>query len=176
MTLKYVTSVCWLTCWMHPPALQLVYIQFAVCESSTHTACIIQLSYMLLRERFEPSEGISFQPHATFPVPQYVEAISSRQSELDSHIAQGYKTALTEERRRYCFLVDRQCAVAKSNNTYHTKVRYIHLQPLPSHPAFAKPLFVFVCTSNFVFYSWLTDNSVANWVALSPHSKKVLNS
>ncbi|KAM9463245.1 BAR/IMD domain-containing adapter protein 2 isoform 5-T5 [Clarias gariepinus] len=52
---------------------------------------------------------------------QYVEAISSRQSELDSHIAEGYKNALTEERRRYCFLVDRQCALAKSANTYHTK-------------------------------------------------------
>ncbi|XP_058262882.1 brain-specific angiogenesis inhibitor 1-associated protein 2-like protein 1 isoform X7 [Hemibagrus wyckioides] len=61
---------------------------------------------------------------------QYVEAISSRQSELDSHIAEGYKNALTEERRRYCFLVDRQCAVAKSTNTYHTK-RMMGMESVP---------------------------------------------
>lgn len=64
--------------------------------------------------------------HATFPVPQYVETISSKQNELDNYISESYKNALSEERRRYCFLVDRQCAVAKTNNTYHTKVR-IHV-------------------------------------------------
>ncbi|XP_062858954.1 brain-specific angiogenesis inhibitor 1-associated protein 2 isoform X1 [Trichomycterus rosablanca] len=62
---------------------------------------------------------------------QYVEAISSRQSELDSHIAEGYKTALTEERRRYCFLVDRQCAMAKSNSVYHTKGKDLLMQKIP---------------------------------------------
>ncbi|XP_027018943.1 brain-specific angiogenesis inhibitor 1-associated protein 2-like protein 1 isoform X8 [Tachysurus fulvidraco] len=61
---------------------------------------------------------------------QYVEAISSRQSELDSHIAEGYKNALTEERRRYCFLVDRQCALAKSTSTYHTK-RMMGMESVP---------------------------------------------
>lgn len=54
--------------------------------------------------------------------PQYVEAISSKQTELDNYIAEGYKNALSEERRRYCFLVDRQCAVAKNSSSYHTKV------------------------------------------------------
>ncbi|XP_046710145.1 brain-specific angiogenesis inhibitor 1-associated protein 2 isoform X13 [Silurus meridionalis] len=61
---------------------------------------------------------------------QYVEAISSKQSELDHHIAEGYKNALTEERRRFCFLVDRQCAVAKSSNTYHTK-RMMGMESVP---------------------------------------------
>uniref|UniRef100_A0A673BIZ1 BAR/IMD domain containing adaptor protein 2 n=1 Tax=Sphaeramia orbicularis TaxID=375764 RepID=A0A673BIZ1_9TELE len=37
------------------------------------------------------------------------------------YIAEGYKNALSEERRRYCFLVDRQCAVAKNSSTYHNK-------------------------------------------------------
>lgn len=64
--------------------------------------------------------------HATLPVPQYVETISSKQNELDNYIAESYKNALSEERRRYCFLVDRQCAVAKSSTTYHNKVR-IHI-------------------------------------------------
>ncbi len=29
-----------------------------------------------------------------------------------------------KSRRRYCFLVDRQCAVAKASSAYHTKVRF----------------------------------------------------
>ncbi|XP_035389659.1 brain-specific angiogenesis inhibitor 1-associated protein 2 isoform X6 [Electrophorus electricus] len=62
---------------------------------------------------------------------QYVEAISNKQSELDSHIAEGYKSALSEERRRYCFLVDRQCAVAKSSNSYHSKGKDLLTQKIP---------------------------------------------
>ena len=53
---------------------------------------------------------------------QYVETISSKQSDLDQYTAEGYKNALSEERRRYCFLVDRQCAVAKNSSSYHSKV------------------------------------------------------
>lgn len=53
---------------------------------------------------------------------KFVETISSKQTELDTFIAEGYKTALSEERRRYCFLVDRQCAVAKNSSAYHGKV------------------------------------------------------
>lgn len=52
-----------------------------------------------------------------------METINTKQGELDTFIAEGYKTALSEERRRYCFLVDRQCAVAKNSSAYHGKVR-----------------------------------------------------
>ncbi|XP_018612876.1 brain-specific angiogenesis inhibitor 1-associated protein 2a isoform X3 [Scleropages formosus] len=62
---------------------------------------------------------------------QYVETISSKQSDLDGYIAEGYKTALSEERRRYCFLVDRQCAVAKHNNAYHGKGKDLLTQKIP---------------------------------------------
>uniref|UniRef100_A0A673FQW2 BAR/IMD domain-containing adapter protein 2 n=1 Tax=Sinocyclocheilus rhinocerous TaxID=307959 RepID=A0A673FQW2_9TELE len=62
---------------------------------------------------------------------QYVETISSKQSELDSFIAEGYKTALSEERRRYCFLVDRQCAVAKNSSAYHGKGKDLLTQKIP---------------------------------------------
>ncbi|XP_076855515.1 BAR/IMD domain-containing adapter protein 2 isoform X2 [Brachyhypopomus gauderio] len=62
---------------------------------------------------------------------QYVEAISNKQSELDTHIAEGYRNALSEERRRYCFLVDRQCAVAKSSSSYHTKGKDLLTQKIP---------------------------------------------
>uniref|UniRef100_A0A3Q3GRJ2 BAR/IMD domain-containing adapter protein 2 n=1 Tax=Labrus bergylta TaxID=56723 RepID=A0A3Q3GRJ2_9LABR len=62
---------------------------------------------------------------------QYVEAISNKQSELDNYIAEGYKNALSEERRRYCFLVDRQCAVARNSSTYHGKGKELLSQKIP---------------------------------------------
>jgi len=57
---------------------------------------------------------------------QYIEAISNKQGELENYVSDGYKTALTEERRRFCFLVEKQCAVAKSAITYHAKVSRPH--------------------------------------------------
>ncbi|KAG1955151.1 brain-specific angiogenesis inhibitor 1-associated protein [Pimephales promelas] len=62
---------------------------------------------------------------------QYVETISSKQNELDNYISESYKNALSEERRRYCFLVDRQCAVAKTSSTYHTKGRDLLTHKIP---------------------------------------------
>uniref|UniRef100_A0A8C6SZG7 BAR/IMD domain-containing adapter protein 2 n=1 Tax=Neogobius melanostomus TaxID=47308 RepID=A0A8C6SZG7_9GOBI len=62
---------------------------------------------------------------------QFVEAISNKQGELDNYIAEGYKNALSEERRRYCFLVDRQCAVAKTSTGYHGKGKELLSQKLP---------------------------------------------
>ncbi|XP_067248158.1 BAR/IMD domain-containing adapter protein 2 [Chanodichthys erythropterus] len=63
---------------------------------------------------------------------QYVELMSRRQGELDSLVAVGYRSALTEERRRYCFLVDRQCSVTKILINYHCKVRELLSQKLSS--------------------------------------------
>ncbi|XP_022529185.1 brain-specific angiogenesis inhibitor 1-associated protein 2a isoform X5 [Astyanax mexicanus] len=62
---------------------------------------------------------------------QFVETITGKQSELDTFIAEGYKTALSEERRRYCFLVDRQCAVAKNSSAYHGKGKDLLTQKIP---------------------------------------------
>uniref|UniRef100_A0A8C7V4D8 BAR/IMD domain-containing adapter protein 2 n=1 Tax=Oncorhynchus mykiss TaxID=8022 RepID=A0A8C7V4D8_ONCMY len=63
---------------------------------------------------------------------QYVETISSKQSDLDQYTAEGYKNALSEERRRYCFLVDRQCAVAKNSSSYHSKGKDLLAQKIPA--------------------------------------------
>ncbi|KAL6109405.1 uncharacterized protein ACO6RY_12543 [Pungitius sinensis] len=63
---------------------------------------------------------------------QFVELMSRRQGELDTLVASGYKSALTEERRRYCFLVDRQCCVTKLLINYHSKVRELLSQKLSS--------------------------------------------
>uniref|UniRef100_UPI00398E8673 BAR/IMD domain-containing adapter protein 2-like isoform X2 n=1 Tax=Pristiophorus japonicus TaxID=55135 RepID=UPI00398E8673 len=62
---------------------------------------------------------------------QYVETISKKQSDLESYVGTGYKTALSEERRRYCFLVERQCAVAKNNMVYHSRGKDMVTQKLP---------------------------------------------
>lgn len=61
-------------------------------------------------------------PYSPAFAPQFVELMSRRQGELDALVATGYKSALTEERRRYCFLVDRQCCVTKLLINYHSKV------------------------------------------------------
>lgn len=63
---------------------------------------------------------------------QFVELMSRRQGELDSLVATGYRSALTEERRRYCFLVDRQCCVTKLLINHHTKVKELLSQKLSS--------------------------------------------
>ncbi|XP_019724518.1 brain-specific angiogenesis inhibitor 1-associated protein 2 isoform X1 [Hippocampus comes] len=63
---------------------------------------------------------------------QFVELMSRRQVELDTLVATGYRSALTEERRRYCFLVDRQCCVTKLLINYHCKVKELLSQKLSS--------------------------------------------
>ncbi|KAK1330742.1 hypothetical protein QTO34_008680 [Cnephaeus nilssonii] len=63
--------------------------------------------------------------------PQYIDAISSKQGDLENYVSDGYKTALTEERRRFCFLVEKQCAVAKNSATYHSKGKELLAQKLP---------------------------------------------
>ncbi|XP_053699712.1 brain-specific angiogenesis inhibitor 1-associated protein 2 [Synchiropus splendidus] len=63
---------------------------------------------------------------------QFVELMSRRQGELDALVATGFRSALTEERRRYCFLVDRQCCVTKLLINYHSKVRELLSQKLSS--------------------------------------------
>ncbi|CAH6776521.1 Baiap2 [Phodopus roborovskii] len=62
---------------------------------------------------------------------QYIDAISNKQGELENYVSDGYKTALTEERRRFCFLVEKQCAVAKNSASYHSKGKELLAQKLP---------------------------------------------
>ncbi|KAJ7315873.1 hypothetical protein JRQ81_002035 [Phrynocephalus forsythii] len=62
---------------------------------------------------------------------QFIEAIANKQGELENYVSDGYKTALTEERRRFCFLVEKQCAVAKNALAYHSKGKDILTQKLP---------------------------------------------
>lgn len=73
------------------------------------------------RDPLLSGQQLMYVPHA-LPA-QYIDAISNKQGELENYVSDGYKTALTEERRRFCFLVEKQCAVAKNSAAYHSKVR-----------------------------------------------------
>lgn len=52
---------------------------------------------------------------------EFLETISSRQSDIQKFIAEGCKEALLEEKRRFCFLVDRHCSFANYLNYYYVQ-------------------------------------------------------
>lgn len=93
---------------------------------SLHDCCHVRpVAFQPLTRQHPASLDAALSPAhlRPLPPPQYIDAISSKQGELESYVSDGYRTALTEERRRLCFLVEKQCAVAKSSAAYHSKVR-----------------------------------------------------
>uniref|UniRef100_A0A8D0G614 BAR/IMD domain-containing adapter protein 2-like 1 n=1 Tax=Sphenodon punctatus TaxID=8508 RepID=A0A8D0G614_SPHPU len=52
---------------------------------------------------------------------EYLETVSSRQSDIQRFIAEGCKEALLEEKRRFCFLVDKHCSFAQHVSYYHVQ-------------------------------------------------------
>ncbi|XP_072275173.1 BAR/IMD domain-containing adapter protein 2-like 1 [Pyxicephalus adspersus] len=52
---------------------------------------------------------------------EYIETITSRQNDIQKFIAEGCREALLEEKRRFCFLVDRHCNFANYLNYYHVQ-------------------------------------------------------
>ncbi|XP_067286127.1 brain-specific angiogenesis inhibitor 1-associated protein 2-like protein 1a isoform X2 [Pseudorasbora parva] len=61
-----------------------------------------------------------------------VETISSRQTDMQRFIAEGCKEALLEEKRRFCFLVDKHCAFSYQLAAFHDKAKEILTVKLPS--------------------------------------------
>ncbi|CAM9919638.1 unnamed protein product [Lampetra fluviatilis] len=55
-----------------------------------------------------------------------------RHAELQQFVSDGYRSALVEERRRYCFLVDRQCAVTQVFAQYHGKSKELMTHKMAS--------------------------------------------
>nr|XP_032822828.1 brain-specific angiogenesis inhibitor 1-associated protein 2-like [Petromyzon marinus]XP_032822829.1 brain-specific angiogenesis inhibitor 1-associated protein 2-like [Petromyzon marinus] len=55
-----------------------------------------------------------------------------RHGELQQFVSDGYRNALVEERRRYCFLVDRQCAVTQVFAQYHGKSKELMTHKMAS--------------------------------------------
>lgn len=50
---------------------------------------------------------------------EYMETINSRQNDIDKFIADGCREALLEEKRRFCFLVDKHCSFSNYLNYFH---------------------------------------------------------
>ncbi|XP_053550403.1 brain-specific angiogenesis inhibitor 1-associated protein 2-like protein 1 [Bombina bombina] len=62
---------------------------------------------------------------------EYVETITSRQTEIQKFIAEGCKEALLEEKRRFCFLVDKHCNFSTYLNYYHIQAAEVLASNLP---------------------------------------------
>ncbi|KAF4085209.1 hypothetical protein AMELA_G00114430 [Ameiurus melas] len=54
---------------------------------------------------------------------EYLETISSRQTEMQKFIADGCREALLEEKRRFCFLVDKHCTFSYQMAEFHDKAK-----------------------------------------------------
>ncbi|NXN22104.1 BI2L1 protein, partial [Nycticryphes semicollaris] len=52
---------------------------------------------------------------------EYLETVSSRQSDIQRFIAEGCREALLEEKRRFCFLVDKHCSFTQHMHFYHSQ-------------------------------------------------------
>ncbi|XP_053512937.1 brain-specific angiogenesis inhibitor 1-associated protein 2-like protein 1 isoform X2 [Artibeus jamaicensis] len=61
----------------------------------------------------------------------YVETITSRQNEIQKFIADGCKEALREEKRRFCFLVDKHCSFSRHLHDYHLQSAELLNSKLP---------------------------------------------
>ncbi|XP_055454488.1 brain-specific angiogenesis inhibitor 1-associated protein 2-like protein 1 [Psammomys obesus] len=62
---------------------------------------------------------------------EYVETVTSRQSEIQKFIADGCKEALLEEKRRFCFLVDKHCSFTSHIHYYHLQSAELLNSKLP---------------------------------------------
>lgn len=62
---------------------------------------------------------------------EYIETVTSRQSEIQKFIADGCKEALLEEKRRFCFLVDKHCSFANHIHHYHLQSAELLHSKLP---------------------------------------------
>lgn len=61
-----------------------------------------------------------------------METILSRQTDMQRFIAEGCKEALLEEKRRFCFLVDKHCAFTNQLTAFHDKAKEMLTVKLPS--------------------------------------------
>lgn len=53
---------------------------------------------------------------------QCLETLASRQMDMQLFVAEGCKEALLEEKRRFCFLVDKHCILSYQFASFHDKV------------------------------------------------------
>ncbi|XP_076154564.1 brain-specific angiogenesis inhibitor 1-associated protein 2-like protein 1a [Alosa pseudoharengus] len=61
-----------------------------------------------------------------------VRSISSRQVDMQKFIAEGCREALLEEKRRFCFLVDKHCTFTNQMSSFHVRAKEILTDKLPT--------------------------------------------
>ncbi|KAM6957197.1 brain-specific angiogenesis inhibitor 1-associated protein 2-like protein 1b [Aplochiton taeniatus] len=61
-----------------------------------------------------------------------METLTSRQVDMQRFMADGCKEALLEEKRRFCFLVDKHCSLSHQVSAFHEKARDMLTVKLPS--------------------------------------------
>ncbi|XP_062859895.1 brain-specific angiogenesis inhibitor 1-associated protein 2-like protein 1a isoform X2 [Trichomycterus rosablanca] len=61
-----------------------------------------------------------------------METLSSRQTDMQMFIAEGLTEALLEEKRRFCFLVDKHCTFVYQMAAFHDKAKEMLSAKLPS--------------------------------------------
>ncbi|XP_028332567.1 brain-specific angiogenesis inhibitor 1-associated protein 2-like protein 1a isoform X2 [Gouania willdenowi] len=63
---------------------------------------------------------------------EYLETISTRQMDMQKFMADGFKEALLEEKRRFCFLADKHCMFSYQTCNFHEKAKEVLSLRLPS--------------------------------------------
>ncbi|XP_042294054.1 brain-specific angiogenesis inhibitor 1-associated protein 2-like protein 1 isoform X2 [Sceloporus undulatus] len=62
---------------------------------------------------------------------EFLETVSSRQNDIQRFIAEGCREALLEEKKRFCFLVDKHCSFAQHMKYYHVECSELLNAKLP---------------------------------------------
>ncbi|XP_053132764.1 brain-specific angiogenesis inhibitor 1-associated protein 2-like protein 1 isoform X2 [Hemicordylus capensis] len=62
---------------------------------------------------------------------EYLETVTSRQSDIQRFIAEGCREALLEEKKRFCFLVDKHCSFAQHMKYHHVECSELLNSKLP---------------------------------------------
>ncbi|XP_072839085.2 BAR/IMD domain-containing adapter protein 2-like 1 [Pogona vitticeps] len=62
---------------------------------------------------------------------EYLETVTSRQSDIQRFIAEGCREALLEEKKRFCFLVDKHCSFAQRMKYYYIESSELLNSKLP---------------------------------------------
>lgn len=83
-----------------------------ICSSQLADSCMFKATGMVLNL-------LSY----LFACCQILEALTVRQTEMQLFLADGCKEALLEEKRRFCFLVDKHCLLTYQFASYHDKVK-----------------------------------------------------
>lgn len=84
-----------------------------------HKVDSLEKSQSELKKLRRKSQGARNAAKYDMKETEYLETISSRQNDIQKFIIEGCKDALLEEKRRFCFLVDRHCSFANYLNYFH---------------------------------------------------------